>query len=483
MMTITNNKNHKLIVPYNLVSTMRAGVLTMGSLLGRYPKKKIHVALGGGCSLGVRDTNWHLAGFKSLGATNSLYKGYVSISSKNGLIGNKYKFPKVTVTGTSNLIMASIFVKGIHYIKNISIEPEVISLIDFLNNSGADIKFFGKRSIKIKGVKELINGRHTIIGDRIEAFSYLCVGAITNGKIKINNINPNYLRSEIRILKKIGYKIELKDNSIKLISSNKLNPVNLKTGPFPNFATDNMPIILAVLTKIKGKSQINETIFSNRFMAAPELNRMGAKITIKKNKAIIIGQKKLNSADCISSDLRTTFSIILGAIAAHGSSTISRIYHGLRGYYNLQLKLKKLGIKIILKEWMTKKFLKKIIAQNQEDLRVISALCSEAKVKQLDIKFLKDNKIFLVSLERENKEKNNSKEKINSILKFEFIEKSQSKNIDQNNEENILELLAIDLFKKQNNYEIILLFSNNRIITLDAEIMEVTLEDLKQIDD
>ena len=132
---------------------------------------------------------------------------------------------------------------------------------------------------------------------------------------------------------------------------------------------------------------------------------------------------------------------------------------------------------------MTKKFLKKIIAQNQEDLRVISALCSEAKVKQLDIKFLKDNKIFLVSLERENKEKNNSKEKINSILKFEFIEKSQSKNIEQNNEENILELLAIDLFKKQNNYEIILLFSNNGIITLEAEIMEVTLEDLKQIDD
>ena len=132
---------------------------------------------------------------------------------------------------------------------------------------------------------------------------------------------------------------------------------------------------------------------------------------------------------------------------------------------------------------MTKKFLKKIIAQNQEDLRVISALCSEAKIKQRDIKFLKDNKIFLISLERENKEKNNSKEKIKSILKFEFIDKSQSKNIDQNNEENILELLAIDLFKKQNNYEIILLFLKNGIITLDAELMEVTLEDLKQIDD
>tara|TARA_B100001029_G_C15023693_1_gene432215 strand:+ start:182 stop:1450 length:1269 start_codon:yes stop_codon:yes gene_type:complete len=349
MMTITNRKKHKLIVPYKLVSTMRAGVLTMGSLLGRYPNKKIKVALGGGCALGVRDTSWHLAGFKSLGAKNILNKGYVNIFSKNGLIGSSYKFPKVTVTGSSNLIMASIFIKGTHFIQNLSIEPEVIDLINFLNNSGADIKFLGKRSIKIKGVKELVNGTHTIIGDRIEAFSYLCVGAITNGKIKINNINPKYLNSEIGILNKIGCKTELTANSIKLFSSNKLKHVNIKTGPFPNFATDNMPLILAVLTKAKGKSQIEETIFSNRFMAAPELNRMGAKIIIKKNKAIIIGQKKLNSADCISSDLRTTFSIILGAIAAHGSSTISRVYHGLRGYYNLERKLSKLGIKIVSK--------------------------------------------------------------------------------------------------------------------------------------
>ena len=349
MITITNKKVHKLTVPYNLVSTMRAGVLTMGSLLGKYPQKKIKVALGGGCALGVRDTNWHLAGFKSLGASHSLDRGYVNISTKNGLIGSSYKFPKVTVTGTSNLIMASIFAKGLHYIKNISIEPEVIDLINFLNKSGADIKFLGKRSIRIKGVKELINGTHTIIGDRIEAFSYLCVGAITNGRIKVNNINPNFLRSEIAVLKKIGYKTEIKHNSI-IISSGKIyKPINIKTGPFPNFATDNMPLLLALLTTINGKSEIYETIFSNRFMAAPELNRMGARISIKKNKAIIIGQKQLMSADCISSDLRTTFSIILGAIAATGTSTISRIYHGLRGYYNLEMKLKKIGIKILSK--------------------------------------------------------------------------------------------------------------------------------------
>ena len=347
---ITNKKKHKLIVPYNLVSTMRAGVLTMGPLLARYPKNKIKVALGGGCALGIRDTSWHLSGFKSLGADNTLSKGYVNISSKKGLKGNIYKFPKITVTGSSNLIMASVFIKGVHIIRNISIEPEVKDLIKFLNNSGANIKFIGKRSLKIRGVDELVNGDHTIIGDRIEAFSYLCVGAITNGRIKVKKINPNYLLTELNILKKIGYKIIINGNSIILSPAKKLKSISIKTGPWPQLATDNMPIILAVLTKIPGKSTIEETIFSNRFMAVPELKRMGAKISIKKNKAFIIGQKKLNAADCISSDLRTTFSIILGAISAEGSSTISRIYHGLRGYENLQSKLKKLGIKIKLKK-------------------------------------------------------------------------------------------------------------------------------------
>ena len=347
---IFNNKKHKLIVPYNLVSTMRAGVLTMGPLLARYPKSKIKVALGGGCALGIRDTSWHLSGFKSLGADHTLNKGYVNISSKNGLKGNNFKFPKVTVTGSSNLIMASVLIKGEHIIKNISIEPEVKDLIKFLNNSGARIKFIGKRSLKIVGISELNNGDHTIIGDRIEAFSYLCVAAITNGKIKVKKINPKYLYSELSILKKIGYKIEFDENSIMLSPGKNLKSVSIKTGPWPKLATDNMPIILAVLTKVPGKSIIEETIFSNRFMAVPELKRMGANISIKKNKAFIIGQKKLNSADCISSDLRTTFSIILGAISAEGSSTISRIYHGLRGYENLQTKLKKIGIDIKLKK-------------------------------------------------------------------------------------------------------------------------------------
>ena len=349
IMIITNKKDHKLTVPYNLVSTMRAGVLTMGSLLGRYPKKNIRVAQGGGCALGIRDTSWHLEGFKSLGAEHVLEKGYVKISSKNGLVGKSYKFPKITVTGTSNLIMSSVFVRGSHVLKNISLEPEVTDLIKFLNNSGANIKFIGKRSLRIKGVKELLSGNHKIIGDRIEAFSYLCVGAITKGSVKVANINPKFLPSELKILKKIGFKVGVSKNYIKLNTIKKLKPINVKTGPWPGFATDCLPILIPVLTKIFGQSKIEETIFTNRFMAVPELNRMGADIKIKKNFAVINGEKKLNSADCISSDLRTTFSIILGAIAAKGSSTISRIYHGLRGYSNLQLKLRKLGIKVKMK--------------------------------------------------------------------------------------------------------------------------------------
>ena len=349
MMIITNKKDHKLTVPYNLVSTMRAGVLTMGSLLGRYPKKNIRVAQGGGCALGIRDTSWHLEGFKSLGAEHVLEKGYVKISSKNGLVGKSYKFPKITVTGTSNLIMSSVFVRGSHVLKNISLEPEVTDLIKFLNNSGANIKFIGKRSLRIKGVKELLSGNHKIIGDRIEAFSYLCVGAITKGSVKVANINPKFLPSELKILKKIGFKIDVSKNYIKLNTIKKLKPINVKTGPWPGFATDCLPILIPVLTRILGQSKIKETIFTNRFMAVPELNRMGADIKIKKNFAVVNGEKKLNSADCISSDLRTTFSIILGAIAAKGSSTISRIYHGLRGYSNLQLKLRKLGIKVKMK--------------------------------------------------------------------------------------------------------------------------------------
>ena len=342
---IINKKKHKLIVPYNLVSKMRAGVLTMGALLGKY--NSCSVSKPGGCSLGPRDYGWHLKGFNKLGAENKLRGGYINLSAKKGLSGNTYKFPKVTVTGTSNLIMAAVLTKGITTLKNISIEPEVIDLITFLKNGGAKIKQAGKRTIKIFGVKKLLGCSHKIIGDRIEAFSYLCAGVITKGNIRVNNINPNYLLSELKVLKKIGCNITIKNSAIELKIKKKLKPVKIKTAPYPGFATDNMPPLMAVLSKVEGISEIYENVFgSYRFQAAPELARMGASIKVKNNRAVIFGKDKLYGAECICSDLRTTFSIILGAIAANGISKINRVYHGQRGYYKLDKKLKKIGIKI-----------------------------------------------------------------------------------------------------------------------------------------
>ena len=341
---ITNKSKHKLIVEYKLISTMRAGVLAMGALLGKY--NKCSTGFPGGCSLGDRGIGFHLDGFKKLNCQYKLRKGYINITAKNGIMGNTYKFPKVSVTGTSNLIMASVLGEGTTTLHNVSREPEVLDVIKFLKNGGAQINFIGKRTIKIHGVKKLNGCSHEVIGDRIEAFSYLCTAAITKGKIKIDKINPKYLHTELQVLKKIGCNLKIKNSSIEIDVKKKLKPTKIITGPFPKFATDNMPPLMAVLTKADGKSEIHETIFSNRFQAASELKRMGASINIKRNKATIIGQDKLYGAECISSDLRTTFSIILGAIAASGISKVARVYHGFRGYYNLDKKLKKIGIDI-----------------------------------------------------------------------------------------------------------------------------------------
>ena len=323
---------------------MRAGVLAMGALLGKY--NKCSTALSGGCSLGPRPIGYHLAGFRKLNCKYSLRKGYINILAKNGIKSGQYNFPKVSVTGTSNLILASVLANGIITLRNISIEPEVLDLIKFLKNGGAKIYSVGKRAIKIYGVKKLNGHLHEVIGDRIEAFSYLCAAAITKGKIKIDKINPKHLATELEVLKNIGCNIKIGKSSIELNRKNKLKPTKIKTAPFPGFATDCMPMLMAVLTKSDGKSNIEETIFSNRYMSAPELVRMGATVNIKGSKAVIIGENKLNGADCISSDLRSTFAIILGAMAANGTSCISRVYHGLRGYSNLYNNLKKIGVNI-----------------------------------------------------------------------------------------------------------------------------------------
>jgi len=344
ILVVHNKKKLKSVVSYDLVKTMRAGVLAMGPLLGKHNKCK--VALSGGCALGVRPINFHLNGFAKMGANFKILKGYVDISAKNGLKGTAFKFPRISVTGTSNLIMSSILSKGTTLLKNISIEPEVLDLINFLKKGGAKIFFKGKRTLKIIGVKSLRAVKHRVISDRIEAFSYLCVAAITSGSIKLKNINPNFLKAEIDVLKKIGCKIKLESNAIIIKGSKIIKPTKMKTAEFPGFATDNMPMLMSVLCFAKGKSEITETIFENRFMAVPELNRLNASIVLKKNKAIIIGKENLYATQCISSDLRSTFAILLACISANGTSQIDRIYHGLRGYFQPENKLKNIGVNI-----------------------------------------------------------------------------------------------------------------------------------------
>ena len=343
---IHNKKKLQTTVPYNIVKQMRGSLLVMGSLLGKY--KNCKSSMPGGCNLGFRGVQWHIGGFNKLGASHKIVKGYVNIKAKK-LNGNYYRFPKITVTGTSNLIMAAVLAEGKTILQNVALECEVLDLISFLKKSGAIINFKGKRTLEIEGVEKLTGTTHEVIGDRIEAFSYLCVGAITKGNVKVKNINPNFLLKELNVLRKIGCQLKTTPKSIEIKVNKKLKSTKIKTAPAPGFATDCQPMLMTLLTLAKGKSEIIETIFSNRFAAAPELNRMNASITIKKNKAIIIGKNRLEPADCMVSDLRCGFALILGAIGARDKKNInyiSRVYHIRRGYHDVIKKLRKLGINI-----------------------------------------------------------------------------------------------------------------------------------------
>ena len=345
---IHNKKKLKTTVPRNFVKQMRASLATMGPLLGKYGS--VQSSFPGGCSLGFRGCNFSLNGFNKLGASHKISKGNIIIKSKK-IHGGYYKFPKISVTGTANLIMASVLAKSSRIIiKNVSLEPEVLDLILMLRKAGSIINFKGTRTLEIKGVDKLTGITHKVIPDRVEAFSYLCVGAITKGNVKVKNINPNFLREELNVLRKIGCKLKTTENSIEIKVNKKLKSVKIKTNPAPGFATDNQPMLMALLTLAHGKSEITETIFSNRFAAAAELNRMNASIVIKKNRAIIIGKDRLEPADCMVSDLRCGFALILGAIAARDKKNpifVERVYHIARGYFNIIKKLQ--GLKIDIK--------------------------------------------------------------------------------------------------------------------------------------
>jgi UDP-N-acetylglucosamine 1-carboxyvinyltransferase len=341
---IDNSKQNKKFASYNLVKTMRAGILVLGPLLAKHKSAK--VSLPGGCAIGTRPVDIHLKALSKLGVKYKIDQGYVIANAPKGLKGNKIKFPKISVGATENLIIAASFAKGITILSNCAIEPEIKDLVNFLNEMGCNIKWISKRTIKVIGVSEIKEISYSVMFDRIEAGTYLVAAAVTEGNLKISNIVPEIIKTEINVLKKLGSKIMIKKNEVQIIGNKKIKSTKITTAPYPGFPTDLQAQIMVLLCKANKSSLIKEDIFENRFMHVAELNRMGARILTNGNKAIIEGNINFAPAELMATDLRASVSLILAALTAKGKSVINRIYHLDRGYENIEKKLKKVGAKI-----------------------------------------------------------------------------------------------------------------------------------------
>ncbi len=343
--TISKGKKNNFFAPYSLVKTMRAGILVLGPLLAK--NKKAKVSSPGGCSIGVRPIDIHLKAISKLGVKIQIEKGYVIAKAQEGLFGSKIRFSKISVGATENSILAACLAKGTTTIKNCAIEPEIKDLTNFLKTAGANIKWIGKRTLKIEGVKTLKSITYSIMNDRIEAGTFCVAACLNGGNLKIKNFEPKIINTEINLLKKIGAKIKTTKNTIQIQGPKKIRSLDfLKTGEYPNFPTDLQAQIMVLLTRANGQSTIEENIFENRFMHVPELKRLGAKINIKGNKAIIEGTDNLEGAELMSSDLRASVALVLAAFISRGTSIINRVYHLDRGYEKIENKLKKIGVKI-----------------------------------------------------------------------------------------------------------------------------------------
>ena len=341
---IKNNKQTKTFAAYNLVKTMRAGILVLGPSLAKFGKAK--VSLPGGCAIGTRPVDIHLEALSKMGVKFKINQGYVHANAPKGLIGANIKFSKISVGATENLIIAGCLAKGKTTLSNCAIEPEIKDLVNFLNKMGCNIKWSAKRTIRIEGVNDLFQLSYKVMFDRIEAGTYLIAAALTEGSLKITEIDSKIINTEIKILKKAGVKIIQKKSEILVYGRNKIKSVNIKTAPYPGFPTDLQAQIMVLMCKANKKSYIKEEIFENRFMHVAELNRMGAKISINGNKATIEGNIKFEAAELMATDLRASVSLILAALSSKGKSIINRIYHLDRGYESIEKKLQKVGAKI-----------------------------------------------------------------------------------------------------------------------------------------
>ena len=332
--------------PYDLVKTMRASILVLGPLVAKFGRAE--VSLPGGCAIGGRPVNLHLAGLAQMGAEIEVRNGYIHAKAKR-LKGCRLVLDLVTVTGTENLMMAATLAEGTTIIENAAREPEVVDLARFLNMMGANIQGAGTDVLVIEGVDSLsANGQsYRVMPDRIEAGTYLVAGAMTGGKVKLKDVRSDILDAVLQKLRESGAKIVTTEDTIELdMDGQRPHSVSLRTAPYPAFPTDMQAQFMALNAVADGVAVITETIFENRFMHVQEMQRMGADITVESNTAIIRGKPQLNAAPVMATDLRASASLVLAALVAEGQTVVDRIYHIDRGYECIEEKLAQLGAEI-----------------------------------------------------------------------------------------------------------------------------------------
>lgn len=331
---------------YEIVSKMRASILVLGPLLTRFGE--CEVSLPGGCAIGQRPIDLHLKALEKMGAEIEIKGGYVRATAPNGLKGAKIIFDKITVGGTENTVMAAAMAEGTTTIVNAAREPEIVQLCEMITSAGVKIEGIGTSEITIEGTGgTLLNFPETkIIPDRIEAGTYLCIGAITYSNITLTNVEPHHIEATINKLESMGCTFEINEDKVTILPAEKLQAMNVVTVEYPGFPTDMQAQFMAVATIAEGESIIEERLFENRFMHVSELNRLGADIWLKGNIAAVKSVAKLNGADVMATDLRASSALVLAALVAEGTTRVRRIYHLDRGYDDLEGKLSKLGADI-----------------------------------------------------------------------------------------------------------------------------------------
>ncbi len=326
--------------PYELVKTMRASVLVLGPLLAR--AGQVRVSLPGGCALGVRPLDLHLAAFHRMGAEVSLEHGFIEARAAR-LRGARIAFEKVTVTGTENAMLAAVLAEGTTVLENAAREPEVADLAALLRAMGARIEGAGTRTLTIEGVAALRGAEHHVIPDRIEAGTYAIAAALTRGDLTVRRCKPRHLKALQTALKSTGAEVEAGADSLRVRAAGSLSARDIRTAPYPGFPTDLQAQWMALATSLDGTSRITETIFENRFQHVAELRRMGARIRLEGRAAVVEGPSPLTGAHVMASDLRASAALVLAALAARGETVIDRVYHLDRGYQRMEEKLGAVG--------------------------------------------------------------------------------------------------------------------------------------------